>query len=131
MDYRFAVRQILAYGLKGDFVDASSPGHHVLSPELGVPEQRLHLLSGQLAHVCARYKPAEGIAMLRLDTKGLLPAGSVLRRHFPAIVKGGCLVVEKYKYQPGCREAVNDYLVGPYAVLPKTEIDGDLVVWVV
>lgn len=57
-----------------------------------------------------RFKPSEGIAVLRLDGDWYESTMECLVHLFPQVNKGGLIIIDDYYMWEGCAKAVHDYL---------------------
>ena len=77
----------------------------------GYPEERLHLIKGDVAKTLRdRSKIPEEISLLRLDTDWYESTKIELEALFPRLVKGGVCLIDDYGHWQGSRKALDEYL---------------------
>jgi O-methyltransferase len=69
------------------------------------------LLAGWFEDTLPLLKPAEPIALLRLDADWYESTMQCLMALYPLVRPGGLIIFDDYHYWDGCTRAVHDYLV--------------------
>ena len=96
----------------------------------GYPQTRVHLIKGPVESTIPERSPAEGIALLRLDTDWYESTRHELIHLFPRLVDGGILIIDDYGHWTGARKAVDEYLANwrsPY-YLHRIDYTGRLLI---
>lgn len=84
----------------------------LLTEALGYPARLVHYHVGWFADVLPRDAGAVGpIALLRLDGDWYDSTRVCLERLYEAVVPGGIVIIDDYGHWPGCRQAVDEFLV--------------------
>lgn len=91
---------------------ASFPAEQVLDlvAGTGYPRERLHAIVGPVEETIPDHAP-ESIALCRLDTDFYASTAHEMKHLFPRIASGGILIIDDYGEFPGCRKAVDEYLL--------------------
>jgi O-methyltransferase len=76
---------------------------------LGYPANLIHFVKGMVEQTLPARAP-QNIALLRLDTDWHGSTKHILETLFPALVRGGVLIIDDYGHFRGARKAVDDYL---------------------
>jgi len=74
----------------------------------GYPPERLHFVRGAVEQTLPNRAPGE-LALLRLDTDWYQSTRHELRHLYPALVRGGVLIIDDYGHWAGARRAVDEY----------------------
>lgn len=76
----------------------------------GYPEEKVHLVEGDVERTIPESCPDGPIALLRLDTDWYASTRHELEHLFPRLSPGGILIIDDYGYWQGARQAVDEYL---------------------
>lgn len=77
---------------------------------LGLARDDFHFIKGMVENTIPGHTPAEGIAVLRLDTDWYKSTKHELEHLFPELTPGGVLIIDDYGAWEGSRRAVDEYL---------------------
>ena len=97
--------------------------------ETGYPEQRLHIVRGEVERTIPGAAP-ERIALLRLDTDWYESTRHELQHLYPRLATGGVLIVDDYGHWQGARRAVDEYFEAnpPRPLLTRIDYTGRIAV---
>jgi O-methyltransferase len=69
-----------------------------------------HIVQGWFNETMANFKPAEAIAILRLDGDWYDSTMQCLTSLYPYVMEGGVIIIDDYYAWDGCARALHDYL---------------------
>mgnify|MGYP001547072112 FL=1 len=75
----------------------------------GYPADKVHFVKGKVQDTIPGTMPAGPVAILRLDTDWYESTRHEMQHLYPALVKGGVLILDDYGYWQGARKAVDEY----------------------
>lgn len=99
---------------------------------VGYPEARVHCIVGPVEETLPGQSPAEGLALLRLDTDFYESTKHELTHLYHRIVPGGVLIIDDYGHFEGARLATDEFVAGlpRKPLLSRIDYTGRLaVVW--
>ena len=86
-----------------------------------------HLIEGKVEDTLEVFGPTS-IALCRLDTDWYSSTKVEMEVLYPRVVKGGYIIVDDYSDWPGCKQAVDEYLVNVDGEYNLSIEDGSLVI---
>lgn len=75
----------------------------------GYPAERLHFVRGPVEQTLPAQRPDGPLALLRLDTDWYESTRHELVHLYPALARGGLLIIDDYGHFQGARAAVDEY----------------------
>ena len=75
----------------------------------GYPADKVHFVKGKVQDTIPGTMTAGPVAILRLDTDWYESTRHEMQHLYPALVKGGVLILDDYGYWQGARKAVDEY----------------------
>jgi O-methyltransferase len=94
---------------------------------IGYPEDRTHLVAGDVIETLPRQAPDE-LALLRLDTDWYESTKHELVHLYPRLCVGGILIVDDYGHYAGARKAVDEYFEEERIFLHRIDYTGRIAV---
>ncbi len=94
-----------------DTNDNCRADEHFAADAMGQSRAKDYALhKGWFADTLKDFRPAEPIAILRLDGDWYSSTAECLNALYPLVAEGGLIVIDDYFPWPGCSRAVHDYL---------------------
>jgi hypothetical protein len=110
-----------------DAFDEDAVRRTVLSS--GYPPERVHLVRGAVEQTIPAHAPGD-LALLRLDTDWYESTRHELEHLYPALARGGVLIIDDYGHWDGARRAVDEYFstLAPPLLLNRIDYTGRVAV---
>ena len=90
----------------------------------GYPSEHLVAVKGMVENTIPAQSPAEGIALLRLDTDWYESTLHELRHLYPLLNREGVLIIDDYGHWQGCRKAVDEYFADKKMLFHRIDYTG-------
>lgn len=100
---------------------------HTLSQVTANYDDHCFLIEGKVEDTLEVFGPIE-VALCRLDTDWYSSTKVEMEVLYPRVVKGGYIIVDDYSDWPGCKQAVDEYLVNVDGEYNLSIEDGSLVI---